>query len=178
MRSRTMTRVNIIIQDVANFWTKMLCVVVIIFIGFQVLLASFLDHPIIYTLFLVLSVATITAREFVTIDLAKGVITEGYWILGTKSVDITHFSAIEKIFINRVRLSTRQDTYSQVDTVYSEWDVYKAFLKTVEGDKIVIGIGSNKKELIRRIIEHNRILRTPIVDTSDPHNPVMITREY
>jgi hypothetical protein len=151
-----MAKANIIVQDVANFWTKMLCVVVIIFIIIQFLSASFLDHPIIYTLFAVLSVATITAKEFVTIDFTKGVIAEGYWILGAKSVDIAHFSAIEKIYINRVRCSTRRDTYSQVDTEYSTWGVYKAFLKTVEGDKIVIGIGSNKKELIKREDTYNR----------------------
>lgn len=97
------------------------------------------------------------ANDFIVIDTKKRRIIEGYsffWlrILPIKSYE---YSSLEKIFVNEV------DGYFA-----GSRPRYKAFLKTTEGDKFEIAVGSTKQRVMAKASAINAVLHTEIVDNT------------
>ena len=161
-----MNKIVIRTGDLAHPTLKIICILIFLFSVYKLINLSVLG--------LVLSVVAVglwTAREIVVVDFHKKIIGEGHWILGLSSLEKTRFSELEKIFINRVKSTTRMNHLigSADITDY----VYKAFLKTAEGEKFEIATGSDKDKVIRKLKEYNKVLKTVIIDSTLPE-PVVV----
>src|SRR5689334_4942709 len=72
-------KINIKVKSVASFYLRVFCLAVILLDVLFSISFGFMDHPILYTVLFIGSLALMTAKEFVKVDMNKRVITEGYW---------------------------------------------------------------------------------------------------
>lgn len=163
-----MKKLEIRIGDLAHPTLKIICVLVFIFAVYKLITLSIAGIVL-----SVIAVAIWTAKEIVVVDFDKGIIGEGYWILGVTSLEKTEFSEIEKVFINRIKATSRLNHLAG-STDYTHY-IYKAFLKTIEGEKIEIAVGADKEKMIKKLKGYNKTLKTVIIDTT-LQEPVIVSQ--
>jgi len=79
------------------------------------------------------------------------------------------FNAIERVFINKLRM--KQNAMPVVPGLpsllpsYSEY-LYKAFLKFDDGEKLELLTDNNKEKLLCTLNHYNEVLRVPVVDNT------------
>ncbi|HZY78442.1 MAG TPA: hypothetical protein VFE50_02895 [Cyclobacteriaceae bacterium] len=106
-----------------------------------------------------------TLKGFIIIDFKKGIILEGHQIFGLRlSATRSHFTGVEKIYVNYIGGGLM--TYSDDDDVQPYAPIYKAFLKTLEGDKFCIAQYRNKDRVMGRVKDLNKILNVEVYDNS------------
>lgn len=157
----------------AHLWLKIISVMIFSATLYSIVTLSILEiNPLVLIICNTLAVAIWTAKEVVIIDFDKRVIGEGFRILGMTYLDKLNFSGIEKIFINRI--SAKATLVHVTGSRDYHTVFYKAFLKTNEGDKVVVGVSADKEKLIRRLLEYNRVINTTIFDTTSAE-PVIVS---
>ena len=97
------------------------------------------------------------------IDISEKRIGEGVKIFGLKRISWTRYSEIEKIYINSVN-TVGEDIYSLPNKVTVRDTIFKAFIKTTNGDKIFLMAGSDKDLLLKKLNELNIKIKTIIID--------------
>jgi hypothetical protein len=167
-----MKQVHIKIKDLSPAWIKIISVLIFLATGYKLITGTFFEvSPLVYIIFNTIAVAAWAGQELVIIDMDAKTIREGFKILGIGKFERTRFSGIEKIFINKVNTV---GTFRHLTRTIDVHDVsYKAFLKTYEGDKICIGISSDKDKLIDKLKEYNKDIKTDIFDTTS-YAPVQV----
>lgn len=118
---------------------------------------------LIYILFNLLAVSFWIAKEIVHIDIPGRRIGEGVKILGVRRMNWVKYSGIEKIYINSVK-TVGEEIYSLPIKVTVRDRVYKAFIKTTNGDKLLLMVDNDKALLLKKLNEINRELKTQIID--------------
>lgn len=118
---------------------------------------------LIYILFNLLAVSFWIAKEIVHIDAPGRRIGEGVKILGVRRMNWVKYSGIEKIYINSVK-TVGEDIYSLPIKVTVRDRVYKAFIKTTNGDKLLLMVDNDKVLLLKKLNRINGELKTQIID--------------
>jgi hypothetical protein len=103
------------------------------------------------------------AKEIVLIDISEKRMGEGFKVFGLRQINWIKYSGIEKIYINSVK-TVGEDIYSLPNKVTVRDKVYKAFLKTTNGDKLVLIVDNDKDLLLKKLNELNKNLKTQIID--------------
>lgn len=162
-----MNLLEIVRQDVAHLGLKVVSILIFLATAFKLVTLTFFDVGLfVYMILNTLAIGIWIAKEVVIIDLQNGVIKDGYKILVFISGETTRFSGLEKIFINKIKMT---ETFRHLATTTDIHHVrYKAFLKTDEGDKICIGIDTDKDRLADKLREFNKVLKTVVFDTTGP----------
>jgi hypothetical protein len=111
------------------------------------------------------AIAAWTMNKIVSIDFANKKIGEGVGIFGLRSLNWRKYNEIEKIFINSVNV-VGQDVYSLPWSVTWKDKLYKAFLKTTDGEKILLMVNSDKDLILKKINDYNKIIGTKIFDNT------------
>ena len=160
-----MNKLEIKIKDLSPLWVKVISVVIFMATAYKIITLTFFDvSPVVYLVLNGIAVAIWTGKELVIIDYENSVVGEGFRLLGITYLDKTKFSGLEKIYINSVRSSeTFRHLTRSIDIHHHN---YKAFLKTVEGEKICVGIDTDKDELIIRLKKYNEVLNVDIFDNT------------
>jgi len=119
-----------------------------------------------FILFNLLAISFWTAKDILKIDLTNKRIGEGFKVFCLKRLNWIKYSDIEKIYINSVN-TAGQDQYSLPWSVTVRDKVYKAFLKTTDGHKLLLTVARDKGLMLKRLNQFNETLRTQIFDTSN-----------
>jgi len=139
-------------------------VIIFLFTAFQLYVGNIHGLGIlIYILFNLLAVSFWIAKEIVLIDITEKRIGEGINVLGLRRMNWIKYSGIEKIYINSVK-TVGEDIYSLPNKVTIRDRVYKAFIKTTNGDKLLLIVDNDKESLFKRLNELNAKLKTQIID--------------
>jgi len=167
-----MNKLEIKIKDLSPLWVKVISVIIFLATAYKIVTLTFFDvSPVVYLVMNGIAITIWTGKELVIIDYENSVVGEGFRILGITHLDKTKFSGLEKIYINSVRSAqTFQHITGSINIHHKH---YKAFLKTFEGEKICVGIDSDKDELITRLKKYNEVLKIDIFDTTSAE-PVIV----
>jgi len=156
-----MNKVVIIKKDIAPVWVKVVGVLIVAATIYKIVSLTFFDVGLqVYFILNLIAAAIWTGKEIVVVDMNKQEIGEGFRVLGITYLDKEKFSGLEKIFINRVNTSQTFTHLAGSTAIHDE--LYKAFLKTAEGEKICIGEDRDKDKLIARLNTYNTVLKTVI----------------
>jgi len=120
---------------------------------------------LIYVLFNLLAVSFWIAKEIVLIDIPGKRIGEGIKVLGLRRMNWLNYSGIEKIYINSVE-RVGEDIFSLPNNVTIRDRIYKAFIKTTNGDKLLLSVDNDKDLLFKKLNKLNKKLDTIIIDQS------------
>jgi hypothetical protein len=139
-------------------------VIIFLFTAFQLYEGNIHGPGImIYVLFNLLAVLFWVAKEIVQIDIPLKRIGEGFKVLGLRRMNWIPYSEIEKIYINSVK-TVGEDNYSLPNKVTVRYSLYKAFIKTTSGDKLLLMVDNDKDLLLKKLNELNEKLKTQIID--------------
>ncbi|HEY3387108.1 MAG TPA: hypothetical protein VGK46_11400 [Saprospiraceae bacterium] len=160
-----MKRVEIIRKDISPLWIKIIGVLVVFAIIYKIVTLTFLEvNPIVYVVSIAVAIAIWTGKEIVIVDLLSGQLGEGFKIAGFTYLNWTKFSGLEKIYINSTSSS---ETFRHLTrTIDIKHGQFKAYLKTLEGSKICIGISTDKDKMIKQLQKFNAELNTTIFDNT------------
>ena len=105
-------------------------------------------------------------NEIVVVDFDKRIISEGMSYFGLQNLQHHYrFSGFEKIFINTTAKQKLLNTRVAANMMHTT--LYKAFVKTLEGDKICIGVDMRKERLIKKISNVRAIFYVPVFDNTE-----------
>lgn len=126
---------------------------------YKVVSLTFFDVGLhIYLILNLIAVLIWAGKKIIVVDMDRQEIGEGFGIFGINYLDKDNFSALEKIFINRVNTA---ETFTQLTrTIDIQHEYYKAFLKTVEGEQICIDEHADKDKLIASLRAYDTVLKT------------------
>ncbi len=142
-------------------------VIIFVFTAFQLIEGNVYGLGIpLFILFNLAAISFWTAKEIIHIDTSAKRIGEGFRIFGLKRISWTNYSEIEKIYINSVN-TVGLEGYSLTKMLKVREKVFKAFIKTTDGDKIFLIADSDKKLILKKLSEFNQTLHTQIFDTSN-----------
>jgi len=160
-----MKQIEIIKKDLAPAWIKIVGVLFVLATIYKIVTMTFFNVGLlVYATTNALAVVIWTGKQIVVIDLEKNRIGEGIKILGLKYLDWVKYSGVEKIFINS---TSETETFRHLTrTIDINHHSYKAFLKTNEGEKVCVGISTDKEKLIKQLKQYNSSLRTEIFDNT------------
>ena len=162
-----MRQFEIVRRDIAPIQFKVFAVLIVLATNYKILTWTFFDtNPLIFIIGNFVSFVILSAKDILVVDFDRKQIKEGFKILGLRHTDKTNFSGLEKIFINKINTSQAFRHLTRTMTIRDE--MYKAFLKTDEGDKYWIGIDRDKDKLIKRLKVINEDLTTEIYDYTVP----------
>jgi hypothetical protein len=152
-------------KDISPIWVKVIGSMIFLATIYKIVSLTFLDVSLhTYLIMNLIATAIWTGKKIVVIDINKMEIGEGFGFFGIVHLDKYKFSGLEKIFINRVNTA---ETFTHLArTIDIHHDNYKAFLKTVDGEKICIREHTDKEILIAELMSYNVVLKTAIFDTS------------
>jgi len=161
----SMKQIEIIKKDLSPVWIKLIGVIIVLATIYKIATMTFLDvSPIVYIITNAIAVGAWTGKEIVVIDTAKNRIGEGFKIMGFIRLDWINYSGVERIFINS---TSATETFRHLTrTIDINHHSYKAFLKTNEGEKVCVGVSSEKEKLIKQLKQYNISLRTEIFDNT------------
>lgn len=160
-----MKKLVIIKKDLSPIWVKIIGVLIFLATIYKIVSLTFFDVGLhVYFILNLIAVIIWTGKKIVVIDMERQEIGEGFRIFGIAYLDKYKFSALEKIFINRVNAT--QTFVHLTRSMDIHHVLYKAFLKTVEGEKICIAEYTNKDKLIAGLNKYNSVLKTDIFDNS------------
>ncbi len=144
------------------FSTTVIIVGVIFSLVGLVLLAS----NIIGGLILILGGTIVFSTHYrLMIDFDKKIFHDYVWILGLKSGDKGKFDRIEYVFIKKNRVSQNMNMHVATTTIRKE--VYDAYLKFSDEEKIHLLTKDNKKDVLAKLRELSTMLNVRIIDYSD-----------
>src|SRR5688572_10740048 len=160
-----MKQTEIVRKDLSPLWIKIISVIIVLATIYKVVTLTFLDvNPIVYIITNAIAIAIWTGKDIVVIDAGKNRIGEGFRIMGFSHLDWISYSGVEKIFINT---TNETETFRHLTrTIDINHRGYKAFLKTNEGEKICVGISSDKDKLIKQLKQYNRSIGAEIFDNT------------
>lgn len=157
--------IEIVTKDISPLWLKFIAVLIFVATNIKFVTLTFNEvNPLVFIIFNLIAFSIWTGREVVIIDLKNKMIKEGYKVLGILRTDKYQYTGIEKIFVNRVL--TSQSFYRLATETRVHDEVYKAFLKTDDGEKFCIGEKRDKDELIKLLKGYNRSIKTIIIDNT------------
>ncbi len=161
-----MRQLEIVRKDLAPGQLKIFGVLIVLATNYKLLTFTFHEvNPAIFIVGNLVAFAIWSAKDIMVIDFDKNVIGEGFKIFGLRYTDKTKFSTIEKIYINSVNTG---ETFRQLTRTMSiHHEGFKAFLKTIEGDKFWIAMNTDKDKLIRRLKKYNTTIMTEIYDNTE-----------
>jgi hypothetical protein len=115
-----------------------------------------------------------TTNSRLEIDIANRTFHDYIWILGLKTSKPERYISVDKIFINRVKSSTR--THSFTGKVNSFQDIYfKAFMKLDNGEKIFLQESKNIDQLLKYITDYAKRLNCEVQDNSRVDNNLLFS---
>ena len=160
-----MKQIEIIKRDLAPVFLKIIGVIIVLATIYKIVTMTFFEvSPIVYIITNAIALAIWTGKEIVIIDPEKKKIGAGFKIVGFIYLSWTHYSGVEKIFINT---TNETETFRHLTrTIDINHRGYKAFLKTNEGEKICVGISTDKDKLIKQLKLYNISLGTEIFDNT------------
>ncbi|WP_160143966.1 hypothetical protein [Chryseolinea soli] len=160
-----MKKVVTLKKDLSPIWVKIIGLLIFLATLYKVVSLTFFDVGLqVYIISNLIAVVIWVGRKIVVVDMDRQEIREGFWIFGNVYLDKYKFSGLEKIFINRVNdVQTFRQLTRSIDIHHK---YYKAFLKTVEGEKICLDEDADKDKLIARLKAYNIVLETVIFDNS------------
>lgn len=132
---------------------KVLCIMIIMATNVRLLFYQIVDTVIVirFLVCVIISVLLWSLKSFVYIDLDNKKISEGYSVLGLRLITTykATFTEIEKMYVNYITSGWTSDSlgYTEGKTP----PMYKAFLKTSEGDKFCVAVGASKREVMARV---------------------------
>ena len=161
----TMKQIEIIRKDLSPLWIKIIGSLIVLATIYKVVTLTFFEvNPIVYFITNTIAAGVWTGKDIVVVDLEKNRIGEGFKIMGIIWIDWTSSSGIEKIFINS---TSATETFRHLTrTIDINHHAYKSFLKTNEGEKICVGISTDKEKLIGQLRPYNVNLKTEIFDNT------------
>lgn len=129
-----------------------------------------MDLVVRFVVCLIISILLLTAKGFVLIRFEKKGISEGYTILGIRILTLyrAEFTGFEKIYINYI--DSGSSTYFGQRTSADRMRTsakFKAFLKTVEGDKFCIAQSGIKRILVGQVEAISAVVKCPIYDNTE-----------
>lgn len=153
------------VKDLAPLELKVFSVLVILAVNYKILTFTFDDvSPITYIICIAIAVGTWTIKSVVVVDQEKRIVGEGFKIAGLRYLSKYKFSEIEKVFVNSVSSGTTFRHLTRTMEIHHH--TYKAYLKTVEGDKFCIAINADKDKLMGALQKYNQYIKTSIVDNT------------
>lgn len=113
-----------------------------------------------------IAIVLLSLNSFVLIDFKKQKISEGYCVFSIPFITTYKgkFSGFEKMYINFVTSGWTSDSLGFTEGATPP--MYKAFLKTNEGDKFCVAIGANKSSVLARVVGINSVLKTEMFDNT------------
>lgn len=160
-----MKRVLTIKKDVSPAWVKIIGLLIFSATLYKVVSLTFLDVGLhIYFISNLIAIVIWVTKKVIVVNMDTQEIGEGFGIFGINYLDKYKFAGLEKIFINRVNTVQTFTQLTRTTDIHHKY--YKAFLKTVEGEKICIDEHTNKDKLIARLKAYNIVLETVIFDNS------------
>ncbi|MEX2235689.1 MAG: hypothetical protein WD824_26260 [Cyclobacteriaceae bacterium] len=128
--------------------------------------AVFVTHPVISIVLIVAGVVILTAYEGTEINPASRTYREYNSFLFIKKGKAKKYNGIEKIFINKAKVSQRVYTaHTSNSAIFTDTE-YNAYLKFNEGEKVFLFSGKNKTKLLKRLNDISRSLNTQVVDNT------------
>lgn len=153
-------------KDLAPLQFKIFALLSGIAINYKILTFTFYEVDwIVFFMGAFAALAIWTSHNVIVIDREKQYLGEGFVILGIRYIAKTPYTAIEKIFVNKIKL--RETFRPSTRTIEIHHEVYKAFLKTTDGNKFWIAEDTDKRELFKRLQELNRSLQTQLIDSTE-----------
>ena len=141
-------------------WTVIFLGLLLAFVGLLLLTKTI----IVGLITLVVSLLILTTHYRLTIDFDNKLYHDYLWILGIKHGDKGKFETIEYLFIKRSAVTQKMNLRVASSSIRKE--VFDAYLKFSENDKIHLMTKDNKKYLIQKIKTMASKLQLDIVDYS------------
>lgn len=158
-----MTRMRIYDFKISGYfpWHVMAMAVGLAFFGFM-----FLSESIAGSItMLLISLVILTTHYRLRIDFGKKEFHDYLWIAGFKSGYKGTFESIEYLFIKRSQVSQTMGLKAATSTIRKE--VFDAYLKFSEDEKVHLLTKDNKKNLINKLRDIANTLQVKIVDYSE-----------
>ncbi|MEO8472530.1 MAG: hypothetical protein ABI477_10055 [Chryseolinea sp.] len=158
--------IEINVRHLSPLWLKFIGLLIFLPANYKLITFSFSEiNPFLLIVLNVIAFSIWTGREIVILDFDNRQIKEGYKILGlVVNADTYKFTGIEKMYVNRILTAQTVYQLSTSSTIHDQ--IYKAFLKTDEGDKFCIGQMRDKDKLIKALKRYNQTIKSTIIDNT------------
>lgn len=125
------------------------------------------EHPLLSAFLLAGSVLVLSAHSGTDINIKEHVYREYMSFLFIKTGKWIKYQSMERIFINKTKLSQRAYTaHANQSSTFTHYE-FNAYLKFEDGTKVHLLSNKSKEKMLQRVDTLAEFLRLPVVDTTE-----------